>query len=146
MKKKTIKLMAALLLGTGIMATGCLSNKNESTPIPSPSGTFDGQFRVLRKKTTGAGYDTVQRDTIRLTIKPDSGYKVTGDTTEHAGSHGSYEYNYYYIGFDDATYKTTSPKRHLDGVYQYYYDGKIFQIARNYSDTLKLQYDLKKAN
>jgi hypothetical protein len=144
MKKKTIKLMAALLLGTGIMVTGCLSDKSDNTPLPSPSGKFDGQFRMLRKKTTGSGYDTVKKETIRLTIKPDSGYKVTGDTILHAGSHGSYEYNYYYIGFDDVT--STSAKSHLDGVYQYYYDGTIFQIARNYADTLKLQYDLKKAN
>lgn len=146
MKKKTIKLMAALLLGTGIMVTGCLSDKNENTPIPSPNGKFDGKFKVLRKKVTGSGYDTAYTANIRLTISPDSGYRVTGDTTKHAGSKGDFEYNYYYIGFDDNTYKTTSTKYHLNGVYAYYYDGNLLQIARKSDlDTLRLQYDLKKA-
>ena len=145
MKKYTMSVMAGISLFTGILVTGCFKNKDNSPP-PSPNGKFDGEFSVLKKRSAGTGYDTVVRDTIRLTLNPDSGFRVTGDTTRHAGSHGSYIYDYYYISFDDETYSTASSKYHLNNLYAYYYDGAIFQLARGSSgDTLRLQYDLRKA-
>ncbi|RYZ99985.1 MAG: hypothetical protein EOP47_15325 [Sphingobacteriaceae bacterium] len=150
MKMKTMSVMTVIMLLTGILVTGCVSNKNETIPLPAPNGKFDGEFRVLKKKASGTGYDVIVKDTIRLTISPDSGYRVTGDTTKHAGSKGSYVYDYYYIKFNDKTYTDTASKRHLNGVYAYFYDGTRFEIARNYGtnvlgDTLKLQYELKRA-
>ncbi len=144
MKTKKIGAWAVIMLFTGLLLGSCI--KKDNTPIPSPNGKFDGEFRMLRKKSVGPGYDTVIKSTIRLTTSPDSGFRVTGDTTQHAGSRGTYDYNLYYISFADVTYKTTSTKKHLNDLYRYYYDGENFQIARSYLDTLKLQYELKRAN
>lgn len=148
MKKYTMSVMTGIMLFTGILVTGCFKDK-KNPPLPAPNGKFDGEFRALRLRSAASGYDydTVIRDSIRLTISPDSGFRVTGDTTRHAGSHGSFVYDYLYIRFNDETYSSASPKFHLNNLYAYYYNGTIFQIARgNIGDTLRLQYDLKKAN
>ena len=146
MKKNLIYVAPLVALILGGVLTGCLKTK-ENTPAPVPSGKFGGQFRVIRKKATGPGFDTIIRTTtFKLNMKADSGYKVVGDTTKHAGSHGTYSNNDYYIQFNDVTYSETdtSKKKHLVGVYRFYYDGDILQMVRSYSDTLSYQYDLKK--
>ncbi|EHQ29887.1 hypothetical protein [Mucilaginibacter paludis] len=138
--KNTFKL---LLLAVVAGASGCASNKNESTPVPVPSGTFAGKFTSLHKKKSGA-IDTL-RANILLTTTTAGLFKVTGDTaTVHAGSHGAFQLNAIYIQFQDSTATSNNPaKIHLNGLYQYYYNGTVFQIAAG-NDTLAYQYDLKR--
>jgi hypothetical protein len=136
--KQTILLLAVALLGTG-----CLKSSTTSTPIPQPSGTFTGKFRALHKKHNAVGYDTTIAN-IQLVFSG-SNYTVTGDTaTIHAGSNGTFQVDGVFAGFNDKTYPTTGTpaKYHLSGVYQYYYDGNVFQALRNSIDTLSLQYEL----
>ncbi|MEO6149357.1 MAG: hypothetical protein ABIP28_04315 [Mucilaginibacter sp.] len=142
--KKT-KVMVVIALFTGILATGCLKENNNDTPIPAPAGKFDGKFVVIKKRTTGGvvRYDTTKTP-LKLNLTTDSKYVVSGDTTgTHAASHGNFAYNYYYIQFTDETLPDSSSKRHLNGTYQYYYDGLLLQIGAA-NDTMKVVYDLKK--
>jgi hypothetical protein len=137
--KQTILLLAVALLGTG-----CLKSSTTSTPIPQPSGTFTGQFRALHRK-----FDQVKFDTTKAAIQivfSGSNFTVTGDTiAAHAGSNGTFQVDGVFAGFTDKTYPTTGTpaKYHLHGVYQYYYDGVVFQALRGtQGDTLRLEYDL----
>jgi hypothetical protein len=132
------------------LATGCLNggNKNNNTVTPTPDGTYTGQFRLLHIHTNST--DTVKTN-ITLTLSNSAGtYKVTGDTaTVHAGSYGNYAGNTAtgLISFEDKTYSSSAPftKTHLNGTYNYAYDGTTFQMkAFGALDTLELQYDLKK--
>ncbi|TWI95928.1 hypothetical protein JN11_04203 [Mucilaginibacter frigoritolerans] len=132
------------------LASGCISNKNTPTPTNYPTGTFTGQFRLIRNNLTTGVHDTSSAN-IQLVLNATTGYSVTGDTsTLQAGSHGAYAINSNYIDFQDATYpKTGTPtKTHLNGIYQYYYDGSsVFQmLTASPLDTLVLEYDLKKTN
>jgi len=146
MKHKLLYLFPFLLA----LTSGCFGSKN-STPIPSPDGTFSGQFRLIQKHSKTGISDTATAN-IQLVLDLTTGYKVTGDTsTLHAGSYGDYGVNSIYntITFVDKTYpKTGIPtKTHLNGQYQYYYDGSTFQmVAFGALDTLILQYNLKKTN
>jgi len=77
-----------------------------------------------------------------------TGYAVSGDTTRHAGSHGTYAVDGVNIGFSDqtlppSTAALTAPpaKVHLNGVYQYSYATTTLQIAFS-SDTLAMFYNL----
>jgi len=148
MKKLSIYLLPALLV-LSLFATGCLSNKT-SNPVPYPSGTFEGQFRLLHKKLNDSKIDTLKKATIQLVLESGVGYKVLGDTaTVHAGSKGHYGINATYIAFDDETYpKTGTPaKIHLYGNYLYNYDGSTnLIILVNQGDTLNYRYDLKRVN
>jgi len=119
-----------------------------SSPGVVPQGIFTGQFRLLQfSKKTGV-FDTVSAN-IQLSMEQ-TGYSVTGDTsTVQAGSYGPYAINTINstIDFQDKTYPHTGvpTKTHLNGVYQYYYDGKVFQLlANSVLDKMSLQYDLKK--
>ncbi|RYD71535.1 MAG: hypothetical protein EOP53_23525, partial [Sphingobacteriales bacterium] len=135
MEKKTIRAMAVVALFTGILATGCLKESKDNTPIPVPQGKFSGKFIVIKKKAIGTGFDTTKTP-LKLTMKADSGYTVHGDSLgNHATSNGTYAYNYYYIQFSDKTLPDTSSKRHLNGTYQYFYDGSVLQIGAVYADT-----------
>jgi len=138
------------LFSIAILASGCLGSKNTPTPNNYPSGTFTGQFRLIHTNSSTGKHDTSSAN-IQLTLSTATGYKVTGDTlTLHAGSYGAYAINTNYISFQDITMpKIGTPKKtHLNGAYQYYYDGSsVFQmIPASSSDTLALQYDLKKVN
>jgi hypothetical protein len=145
MKRTFIYLLPALIL----LSTGCLKSNNTTT-VQKPSGTFVGEFRLLRKKTNQVKIDTLKAN-IQVVLTDNINYQVTGDTaTVHAGSKGTYGAGdgagAGLISFIDTTYpKTGKPaKTHLSGTYQYYYDGTKFQMAANSSDTLSLQYDLKR--
>jgi hypothetical protein len=130
-----------------VLAAGCFTNNN-SQPIPEPSGTYTGEFRRVTRKLNQTKIDTAKA-IISVTIEPGIGYHVLGDTTTlHAGSKGHYGINGNGIMFVDSTYpKTGIPaKNHLNGEYIFIYDGSVFQMVRNSSDTLSLQYDLKKTN
>jgi hypothetical protein len=143
MRRRLIYL-APLLLA---LATGCMkSNDQESTPIAVPEGNFTGQFKAIKKKATGGGYDTL-KTTFLMNISKATGFRVKGDTTVlHAGGNGNFAMDANYIQFADSVYAGNGlkPKYHLIGVYRYAYDGTNFQFYRTSSDTLALVYDLKK--
>lgn len=143
MKKKLLYLLPVLSL----LAVGCFKNQVASPAASGlPSGTFTGQFRLLHRSTDKVPFDTTSCN-LTLTLNANNAtYAVTGDTsTVHAGSNGTYGISSPYINFTDKTYpKTGAPtKTHLNGLYQYYYDGTVFQMLAYSSDTLSLQYDLK---
>src|SRR5271154_3272425 len=110
-----------LLLSVTVLASSCVGNKASSpTPTNYPSGTFTGQFRLIRTNLNTGVHDTSLAN-IQLTMNLTTGFAVTGDTsTVHAGSHGGYAINATYIDFVDATYpKTGTPtKTHLNGDYE----------------------------
>jgi len=132
------------------LASGC---QKSSMPVAAntggPVGTFAGPFMYLHKHIKTGVIDTVKVNVI-LTMQPTVGYKVTGDTaTVHAGSYVTCIVNstYNVINFNDVTYPATGAptKTHLNGVYQYAYDGTNFQLAvQNAPDTIALLYNLKR--
>ncbi len=130
-----------------VFASGCLGEK-ATTPIPVPSGYFSGQFRKIHKSATTGKIDTLSCNLL-LYLNTATGFSVGGDTsTVHAGSYGGYAITSSYIQFNDVTYSktSTSTKTHLEGIYEYYYDGSTFQmLGTPVSDTLAYQYDLKKS-
>jgi hypothetical protein len=144
MKRKLFYLLPLSLL----FLAGCFGNKNSApTPTLLPSGTFTGQFRRIHK-TFRTGVTDTQKANIQLIMETATGFAVTGDTsTVQAGSKGSYYVGLNnYIQFVDNTFPPTGTptKTHLNGLYQYYYDGSVFQMLATSLDTLSLQYDLKK--
>jgi hypothetical protein len=129
--------------------SACLKTES-AVNVPTPTGTFNGEFRLLRKKVNQVKFDTVKAN-IQLVFTDNTNYKVLGDTVlVHAGSKGTVEMgkgaSAGLIAFTDTTYpKSGKPaKTHLNGVYQYYYDGSKLQMVANSADTLSLQYDLKR--
>lgn len=144
MKLNLIYLLAFLV----VLTSGCFSNKGSNPTPPVPAGSFAGQFRVVRTKS---GHRDTLKANINLDLSTVTGFKVYGDTsTLHAGSNGNYAVSYNnFIQFADKTFPPSGVpvKFHLQGVYQYYYDGSTFQmVANSFLDTLSLQYDLKKVN
>jgi hypothetical protein len=138
------------LLPFVVMAFGSCMKSGDSTPIPVPSGTFSGEFRVIHLNQLTQVKDTSKRSNLVLTISQATGFKVTGDTLlYHAGSYGDFALNGSYIQFIDKTVPANAtgplPKIHLSGTYQYLYDGTNFQLQVA-SDTLAYQYILKKTN
>ena len=143
MKHKLLYLLVALV----VVATGCFKSPKSATPVPLPSGTFSGEFKVFHRHTPNVPFDSTKTTlTIKLTT-PDYTYTVTGDTsTLHAGSYGTYAGNQSSLLFTDKTYSASSPftKWHLNGVYNYSYDGSNLVIYYSGSDTLVIGYSLKK--
>ncbi|MDN3581346.1 hypothetical protein [Mucilaginibacter flavus] len=142
--KRFLSYLLPILL---IFAVAC-SPKSTSTVVPAPSGTFSGQFRFYTKNSSG-NYDSL-RTSITLKLTTDYHFKVTGDTsTVHAGSHGTFSYDGYYMLFGDSTYSATAPKtkKHLSGLFQYLYDGTNLKMLRSTSgsspDTIG-RYDLSR--
>jgi hypothetical protein len=141
------------LLPFAIMAlSSCMkSSSSDSTPIPVPTGTFSGVFRVVHYNKTTQKTDTSKISNLILNIGQSTGFKITGDTVlYHAGSYGDFALNGSYIQFVDKTIPanatTPLPKIHLTGLYQYGYDGTNFQFQAVFADTLAYQYLLKKTN
>lgn len=136
-----------VLMAAAVLAAGCFGKDASSTVTPTaPNGTFKGQFTRLHKKPNTSVYDTI-KTTVTLNISSNGyTYAITGDTTLHAGSKGTYAYDGTYIQFNDNTFTPKNnfmpTKPHLYGVYQYGYDGTIFQMLRTQSDTLLYKYDL----
>jgi hypothetical protein len=98
-----------------------------------PSGTFTGKYLYIHNQNLTGIKDTISTNLI-LTMQSSTGYTVTGDTsTVHAGSHGSFiiSSDYTSVDFFDSTYPTSGKpaKHHLNGVYEYIYDGVSLQIA-----------------
>jgi hypothetical protein len=147
MKRNLLYLLPVLLA----LAVSCAKSSGNSVIISAPKGTFNGQFRLLTKKTNGT-YDTL-KDSIILKLTTGYHFKVVADTTvKHAGSHGVFLYDGYYIQFNDSTFNAGVPrtKNHLVGVYQYIYDGTNLKMLRASSssatpDTVG-RYDLVKTS
>lgn len=144
MKHKLLYLIPIVAL----LMVGCFKKPAVNTTASTVSGTFTGTFRLLHRSNDKLPFDTTGCNVV-VTINPSGNtYTVTGDTTTvHAGSHGTYSLSAPYIDFVDATYPLTGipSKTHLNGVYEYYYDGTTFQMLAYSTDTLSLQYDLKKS-
>ncbi len=141
--KHSFKFLLPALL---ILASSCTHLTNQNTPVPVPTGKFSGKFRSIHLSYNPVKYDTVKAQII-LTTTSNGNFKITGDTsTVIAGSHGLFALDNVYIQFQDST-KTVAKqaKKHLNGVYKYYYDGTTFQFVAS-NDTLSHQYDLKRSN
>jgi hypothetical protein len=144
--KKNLPYLLLIFLA---LATGCAKvTTNASPTVAAPSGTFTGEFRLLHRSNDKVPFDTTKAEIVLTLTTPAYSYAVTGDTsTLHAGSFGSYTLNTQEILFTDKTYPVSGvPKKtHLNGLYLYYYDGSVFQMLAYSSDTLSLEYDLKKS-
>jgi hypothetical protein len=143
--KRNLFYLLPLLLALG----AACSPKGDSTPIPQPQGTFKGSFGALVKKASGAGYDTIRDTALIINLTANSRFTVTGDTIKHAASKGSFAYNGVYIQFNDSSKVVTGTgaKFHLKGVYQYGYNGTVFQLQRlSNGDTSNIVYNFKKIN
>lgn len=140
-------LLSALFLAT-LFIVGCVGDK-AANPTPAPLGNFSGQFRLLHRARGASKIDTTKA-TLQLSLAIDGTFTVFGDTAVvHAGSKGKYAVSDAYLGFQDVTYPVTGrpAKAHLNGYYSFYYDGtSVLQMVANSSDTLAVQYDLKKVN
>jgi len=132
-----------------ILFVSACSKVNDAQPtVTLPTGNFTGQFLKIRLNPATSKYDT-SRAALQLSLSQSTGFVVTGDTTTlHAGSHGSYAANAYYMQFVDQTYNSVNPgtKYHLQGVYNYAYNGTQLVVYINYADTLSLQYNFTKSN
>ena len=136
--------IAAIIL----FASACTKINDNQPAVVLPTGTFSGQFLKIHLNPVTSKYDT-SIAALQLTLSQSTGFTVTGDTTTlHAGSYGSYAANAYYIQFVDQTYNAAKPgsKYHLQGVYNYLYNGTQLVMYVNYSDTLSLQYNFAKSN
>lgn len=137
------------LLPFVIMAlSSCMKSSTDAEPIPVPSGTFSGSFRVLLLNKTTNKLDTIQKIPFTMTMNTATGFKVLSDTTTvHAGSYGDFSLNGSLVYFTDKTYpKTGTPaKIHLSGgPYAYVYDGTNFNFYTAFADTMAYVYYLKK--
>ena len=131
-----------------LFASACTKINDNQPAVVLPTGTFTGQFLKIRLNPVTSKYDT-STAALQLTLSQSTGFTVTGDTTTlHAGSYGSYAANAYYIQFVDQTYNAAKPgsKYHLQGVYNYLYNGTQLVMYVNYADTLSLQYNFAKSN
>jgi hypothetical protein len=143
--KYTYLLALLFLLGAGC---GKIDTKVPNS-ILVPSGNFTGVFRRVHVKN--GKYDTLKAS-LMLNMSVNSGFKITGDTaTVHAGSYGSYAISsdYTSVQFLDLTSATKgpAPKVHLNGTYNYLYNGTRLQIVANSAlDTLSYQYDMTAVN
>jgi len=132
-----------------LVMSGCGGSGTSSNPTPNvPNGTFSGTFTLyyLHDKT---GVIDTSTATLNLSMQK-TGFAVTGDTSKvHAGSYGGYIVNSTYtaIDFVDKTYPTsgTPTKVHLNGVYQYTFNGTTLQMeAQSAYDTLHYSYNLNR--
>lgn len=142
-------------MGAAVMLAGCLkssSNTSGTTPLVL-NGTFTGTYTRYHVNANRAGYDTVKGNISVVLNSTGYKYNVTGDTSKHAPSRGSYGYDASTVQFNDSTYAYTSlsananlgKKPHLAGVYTYIFDGTNLQLRQDYaSDTLFYYYSLKK--
>jgi len=144
-----MKRLSHLFLFLLLLPFSACVKQNDSVPtVVLPTGSFSGTFMKIRLAPGTAKYDTTTAN-LQLTLSQTSGFAVTGDTsTLHAGSYGAYAANAYYMQFVDKTYNpNVQPvKYHLEGIYNYAYDGSNLLIYVNYADTLSLQYHFTKNN
>ena len=138
------KIFFTLAIAAAFLSS-CSTNNNVLPTPPAPYGTFTGQFKLYHINPTT---NTVRTDSayIDLSLETATGFKVTGDTLKlHAGSYGSYAGNAgtSQIAFADKTVPTsgTPTKVHLNGLYQYSYNGTTLELLMNGpADTLQYFY------
>jgi hypothetical protein len=143
------KILLYTILGIAAIASGCIKGNDDATPVIQPQGRFTGQFYRIHRNNSTQVKDTVKANlTLDLTGNT---FKITGDTSKHAGSTGTFNYNQSYIEWIDSTVPVgtnslTLPKYHLHGLYQYIYNGTDLQFAASTYpvDTLTYVYKLKK--
>jgi hypothetical protein len=110
MKSKFIYLLPLLLL----CATGCVKTTPPNTDN-YPLGIFSGKFTVIHKSKATSKLDTMSAK-LKLELSTSTGFTITGDTTIHAGSYGSFSENAVNMIFNDATYPTSGfPKKNTPG-------------------------------
>ncbi len=146
-----MKIKLLYILPVIAILSSCLSNKVASNPVPTPTGAFTGTFTQLHYHLKAANvYADTLKANVQLSLQQAAGFKLTGDTsTVIAGSHGSYSLNSSYIQFTDATYPATGTptKTHLNGVFQYSYNGSNLQmVSNNTADTTVYSFNLTKSN
>lgn len=141
-----MKFKYILFLPMLVMIVASCTKSKKPILFPVPQGTFTGQFERLRLNGSTQTYDTLKSN-ITLVMDIKDGYKITGDTSIHAGSHGSFVLDAVEIAFEDSTYlKAGLPtKPHLLGTYQYDYNGTNLHMQQTYpNDTLGFFYNLTK--
>ena len=128
--KRTLLYLIPLLVA---IIAGCTkSSPVTNIPAPTFNGSYSTKFIRLHQNLTTLKYDTVLA-TLSLTMDNSGNFAVAGDTTLHAGSHGTYALGYSDdLLFTDKTLLSTATpvKYHLDGDYKYVVTG---------SSTLSLQ-------
>lgn len=146
MKKKIIYWVLLL----PVLLTGCAKTYNDPETDPSkmgyPLGTFSGKFMRIHRNPMSLKYDTTDA-MLKLVLSTNTGFAVSGDTSKHAGSYGSFSEDYANMIFSDITSPTnyTAKKTHLSGYYTYTYDGSYLVIVNGVkSDTLSCIYHFTK--
>jgi hypothetical protein len=122
-----------------MLCAGCLKDTTSNVTVTPPIGSYSGTFIRLHKNAQGV-VDTVKGN-INLTLDPSTGFTLTGDTSKHAASKGTYNYDSSNILFTDKSAPST--KIHLNGYYVYGANSTQLQIQQS-TDTLGVLYDLKK--
>jgi hypothetical protein len=144
-----MKKILYLLPFLSVFYMGCGPSSNTPTPTSSlPLGTFTGPYTYIHTHFNTGVHDTT-RGILQLSIENATGYSVTGDTSKHAGSYGACYVNPSTgnINFVDKTAPAsgTTAKIHLNGFYQYSYDGANFQLVQEGAlDTTAIIYNFKK--
>jgi len=121
-----------------MLAAAC---KKPGPTIIAPLGTFNGIFTRIHYTNATKKYDTLKAGLI-VVIDINTGFSVTGDTTVHTASHGDFYTDATHIQFDDFDFAEPL-KVHLDGVYDYTYDGSLLQFSKSVGDTLHYSYALR---
>jgi hypothetical protein len=144
------KLLYLLPLSLALFAS-CGPGVSNPAPVNVPEGTFTGSFALLHTNTKTGLNDTSHQVTgIILSMQAATGFKITGDTTTYqAGSYGGFLVNEptLQVVFYDKTFPATGTpaKIHLDGTYNYTYDGTNLEMgAWGAQDTLEYLYKFTK--
>ena len=138
--------LACLLFGLLLLNAGC--HKQVVNPDYSPYyplGTFSGKFTYIHKKHNK--YTDTLKASLQLVLSTVTGFAITGDTTIHAASYGSFSENATSMIFSDVTYpvnNTPYDKVHLSGGYTYTFDSVNLKISYTQGDSLSYIYDLVK--
>jgi len=146
MKNKIIYLLPLLL----VLIAGCTKKYNDPDKWANdsgyPLGMFTGTFIRIHKNPVTLKYDTITA-ALKLVLSTNTGFAVSGDTTIHAGSYGSFKEDITNIWFIDVTSPVnyTPKKTHLSGTYTYTYNRSYLMIENAVkSDTLSCVYHLTK--
>ena len=144
MKHKLLYLFLLLV----IVTTACIKSTPQNQPAPTPSGTFTGEFKVLRRHTDKLPWDSVKTTLTVQFNTPAYTYTVSGlDTsTLHVASNGTFGISAPYIYFTDQLANSSPTRWHLNGYYNYNYDGTTLIMVVSSSDTLVAGYNLKKTS
>jgi len=122
-----------------MLAAAC---KKDPPIIIAPLGNFNGIFTRIHYTASTKKYDTLKA-VLNIVIDINAGFAVTGDTTRHTASYGDFYTNATQIQFADHTDGQQPNKVHLDGIYNYTYDGSLLQFSKSSTDTLSYSYVMR---